>query len=124
MKRISNKERMHNARQLNATFDNHAVIVVVKQNSKSNPNICRCRLMSNISRCISDAPKIVAESIDGKMMAFYEFLKAINPEKAEKVLYNGCEYLWERDKLNEYLSKNYHFYISYDDGFAMVLTRV
>lgn len=119
MKRTSKNERKQNARQFNMVMGEQAIIIVNRQESKTNPNINRCQILANTSRFLQDLPKVIGESVEGRMIAFYEFLKVINENKSDNIL----SILYDREKLNDYLSENFGFYISFDEGFAMILTK-
>ena len=119
MKRTSKKEREHNTLAFwNGSWD-RAVIVAERQESKTNPNIDRCSLVTAcFSSCMS-SPMVVAESSLGKMMALHEMLGFISKEKAQTVL----NLIYTRNLLNNYLEDAFGIRITYDDGYSMIIER-
>lgn len=117
--RISKEERRKNASALYSRFNGRVVIVADREESKTNPNINRCKLLACCSE-LQSMPMVIAESTSGKMFAFYELLQFISKEKAD----GAIKLLYDKAELNKYLSKNYGFYISYDDGYAIIIEGV
>lgn len=118
MKRTSKSEREHNALAFwNGSWD-RAVVVAEMHESKTNPNINRCSLITTCSAFMS-SPVVIAESPFGKMMALHEMLSFISKEKAQNVL----NLMYTRSLLNNYLEDAFGFRITYDDGFSMIIER-
>lgn len=118
--RISKKKRKENARRFYNMFMNSncmkAAIVVNRTESKTNPNINRCRFLAVPSTlAFMKEPVIIAESILGIEGCFMELLDFIKPCKQRKTYYE--------DGFNEWLMKTYGFEITYKDGLVFMLEK-
>lgn len=111
--RITKKERNENARRFYRTFMdsscNEAAIVAWRNGAK-------CQFLAVPSYlAFGEAPLIIAESNSGIDGCFKEFLDAVNHKPIIKSYFD--------DGFNNWLSKEYSFWIGYRDGFVFMLEK-
>ena len=115
--RISAKERKKNTRQWYQRFingyDTKIAIVVKRNESTTNPNINRTQFLSWSSY---GTQVIIAESSTDRIVGcLYELLQNIKKTDNFRSYY-------END-FNEWLEENYGMYMTYRDGFVLMLER-
>ena len=102
--RITKKERKKNANQFYNMF------------MSTNPNINKVQFMAVPSSVSYGTPVVIAESNFGLTGCFAELLQNIHPEISQEKSYFD-------DGFNDWLERNYHFRITYKDGFVFLFSR-
>ena len=113
------KERKKNAEQFYNMFMSgccNKTAIVAQKCVSTNPNINKVQFMAVPSPLSYGTPVIIAESNFGLTGCFAELLKNIHPEIMQEKSYFD-------DGFNEWLEENYHFRITYKDGFVFFLER-
>ena len=118
MERTTKSQRRLNAQHFFQNDWTRAVVVIERKESKTNPNINRCALLTNKAG-YNSAPVVIGEGIDGVYSAMHEFLKFVDTRYA----LDAVSLLYDRGKMNDELKKSYGFRITYDDGYAMIFER-
>lgn len=116
---ITKKERKKNAEQFYNMFMSECcnkTAIVAQKCVSTNPNINKVQFMAVPSPLSYGTPVIIAESNFGLTGCFAELLKNIHPEIIQEKSYFD-------DGFNEWLEENYHFRITYKDGFVFFLER-
>ncbi len=111
--KTTKKERNENARRFYRTFKeggcNEAAIVAWRTGS-------RCQFLAVPSYlAFGEEPLIIAESNSGIDGFFKEFLDAVDHKPVIKSYFD--------DDFNNWLSKEYGFWIGYRDGFVFMLEK-
>ena len=120
MERTTKSQRRMNALNFWNTDWKRAVVIAERKDSKTNPNISRCSLVTNMAQ-YNAAPIVIAESVLGKVGALTELLTTIDVVGAKEVM--DFYYIKELSKFNDLLEKQYGIRITYDDGYAMIFER-
>lgn len=118
--RTSKEQREANAKHWHQIFmhgvSSKSAIVVQRMQSKSNPNMNRCRFLAVPTAIGFADPVVIAESathgIDGCFMELVGFL------------YPGPQVTYYETGFNDWLKKTLHFEITYRDGLVFMLERV
>ena len=117
--RITKKERKKNAEQLYNMFMSgccNKTAIVAQKCVSTNPNVNKVQFMAVPSSISYGTPVVIAESNLGLTGCFTELLQNIHPEIVQEKSYFD-------DGFNEWLEENYHFRITYKDGFVFFLER-
>lgn len=117
--RITKKERKKNANQFYNMFMNGScdeAAIVAQKCVSTNPNINKVQFMAVPSSVIYGTPVVIAESNFGLTGCFAELLQNIHPEISQEKSYFD-------DGFNDWLERNYHFRITYKDGFVFLFSR-
>ena len=120
MERTTKSQRRMNALNFWNTGWKRAVVIMEKKDSKTNPNIRRCTLVTNVAQH-NASPIVIAESVLGKVGALTELLSTINALRAKEVM--DCYHVTSYDKFERLLEKYYSIRITYDDDYAMIFER-
>lgn len=117
--RITKKERKKNASQFYNMFMNgysSKAAIVAQKCVSTNPNINKVQFMAVLSSVSYGTPVVIAESNFGLTGCFAELLQNIHPGISQEKSYFD-------DGFNDWLERNYHFRITYKDGFVFLFTR-
>lgn len=126
MKRTNAKQRKKNAisfyQYLVTGNEQKAAIVIERTDSKTNPNINRCRFITHrINSPASDV--VIAESVDGIAGCFRELISNIHgdiPQKGFCGVGLRIPNFFEND-FKDWLRKTCHMKITWYDGLVMMI---
>lgn len=115
--RTSKEERQFNAKCFFQEFvsgcSNRTAIVVEREDSKTNPNIHRCRFLAKVSNGL---PVVISESVNqGISGCFEELIRSICGNVKQK---KYCE-----EDFNSWLLLKLSCRMVYNDGFVIILER-
>lgn len=115
--RTTINERKENARQFYNSFKNgscNKAAIVVKRLESSNPHITRCQFWAVPSAFAFAAPVVIAESVLGIEGCFIELIGSFSkcPQKT-----------YYETGFNDWLSENFGFRITYQDGLVFMLEK-
>ncbi len=116
MERTNAKQRKKNAvsfyQYLVTGNEQKAAIVIERTDSKTNPNIHRCRFITHhINSPASDV--VIAESVDGVSGCFRELISNIHGDIPQKGFFENDFRSW--------LRKTCHMKITWYDGLVMMI---
>ena len=99
---------------MNGSCDEAAI--VAQKIVSTNPNINKVQFMCVLYSVSYGTPVVIAESNFGLTGCFAELLQNIHPEISQEKSYFD-------DGFNDWLERNYHFRITYKDGFVFLFSR-
>ncbi len=114
MERTTRKERKQNAKEFYQYlgYTDKAAIVILKQESKSNPNVRRVQFVT--SKVNGPASQVViAESVDGIAGCFYELVESL----CGNIPQMGCF----KDGFKDWLKETCRLNITFNDGLVILV---